>query len=95
MSIEKLNAVEALLQAANHKATNLLISTSLIVTGQVTKEAAKIPEYATLSDFGWLGIGAPTWLQIIGGVWIILQILNFCGFFRGIAWLYKKLKGDA
>lgn len=93
MNAEKLDALANLAQMLNHKATNFTISASLIVTGQVAKESAKTPEYASMADFGWLGIGAPTWLQIIGGVWIILQIMNFCGVFRGISWVYKKLKG--
>lgn len=93
MTEKMLSALDHLIQAANHKATNFTISASLVVTGQVTKEVAKTPDYTTLADIGMAGISFASWLQIVGGIWIVLQILNFCGAFKGIAWLYNKLRG--
>lgn len=93
MTEKMLSALDHLVQAANHKATNLTISASLVVTGQVTKEVSKTPDYITLADIGMAGISLASWLQIVGGIWIVLQILNFCGAFKAIAWIYKKIKG--
>lgn len=91
MTEKILSALDQLIQAANHKATNFTISASLVVTGQVTKEVSKAPDYITLADIGMAGISFASWLQIVGGIWIVLQILNFCGAFKAIAWVYKKV----
>lgn len=91
MTEKMLSALEHLIQAANHKATNFTISTGLIVTGQAVKEAEKAPQYVSLAEVGMAGLSFASWLQIVGGIWIIIQILNFFGLKDAIKWAYNKL----
>lgn len=93
MTEKILSSLEHLIHAINHKATNFGISASLIVTGQVTKEVAKTPDYISLADVGMAGLSFASWLQIVGGIWIIIQILNFFGLKDAVKWIYKKLIG--
>lgn len=92
MSERILSVLAPIIEYANNKIANFAISASLVVTGQVTKEVAKEPQYISLADIGVMGISLASWLQIIGGIWIILQILNFCGFFRAISLLIRFIQ---
>lgn len=91
MTEKILSALDHLMQAANHKITNLTISVSLVASGTVVKEAHHSPQYASLAEIGMAGLSVASWLQLIGGLWILIQILNFFGLKDGIVWLYKKV----
>jgi hypothetical protein len=72
------SALDHLIQAANHKITNWTISLTLVATGAAAKEAQE-SKYVSLAEIGVAGLSIASWLQLVGGLWIIIQILNFFG----------------
>lgn len=90
MAEKILSALDHLLQAANHKITNWTISLTLVATGAAAKEAQE-SKYVSLAEIGVAGLSIASWLQLVGGLWIIIQILNFFGLKDAIKWAYEKL----
>jgi hypothetical protein len=84
------SALDHLIQAANHKITNWTISLTLVATGAAAKEAQE-SKYVSLAEIGVAGLSIASWLQLVGGLWIIIQILNFFGLKDAIKWAYEKL----
>lgn len=85
------SALDHLLQAANHKITNWTISLTLVATGAAAKEAQEF-KYVSLAEIGVAGLSIASWLQLVGGLWIIIQILNFFGLKEGVLWVFAKIK---
>lgn len=88
------SALDAIIQAANHKATNYAIAAGLVVTGQTAKEASA-PEFKSLSDIPVTelfahDLSAAAVASLVGSAWIIFQFSR--EIIRGIVWLWGRYR---
>lgn len=88
------SALDAMIQAANHKATNYAIAAGLVVTGQTAKEAGS-PEFKSLSDIHVTelfshDLSAAAVATLVGSAWIIFQFSR--EIIRGIVWALRKYR---
>lgn len=89
-------ALDAIAQAINNKISNLIIASSVAVAGQVSDKISP-PQFKPLSEIPITQIfnepqSAGNIITMIGCVWIMLQILNLCGAFKLISWVWGKLR---
>lgn len=95
MTEKMLSAVEHLLQVINNKATNLSIAAGVVVAGQTAKDASasefKSLSEISLSELFMHELSVASIISLIGCAYIVLQLLNLCGFFKAIKWVYNKL----
>lgn len=92
MTGHAINALEALIQALNHKISNLIIASGLVVAGQVSEKLTP-PQYKPLSEISVTEIftdqqSAGTYIAVVGCCWIIMQMSAMA--IRGINWLMQK-----
>lgn len=82
---------EALSQFLTSKITSAVVAGSIVVSA----EAKKPSPFIDLADYGMLSISLPTWMQIVGSLWILTLLLEKIGIFRLIKWAWQKVFGDA
>jgi len=96
MTEHAISALDAVAQAINNKISNLIIASSVAVAGQVS-DKINPPQFKPLSEIPLSDIfsepqSAGNIITMIGCVWIILQILNLCGAFKFLGWLWGKFR---
>lgn len=57
----------------------------------VSAESSKPQQFINLADYGLFSLSIPTWMQIIGSVWILTLLLEKWGVFKFIRWAFKKV----
>ena len=75
-------------ETLQNKIVSFAGAVGLVVSGEVSK-----PTYVNLAEDGFLWFTYAGWMQVIGCLWISILILEKCKVFRGVAWIYKTLKG--
>lgn len=85
-----LDALDPMIQAANNKITTMFVAAGTLAVGQTSsvKSLNEIP----LSEIFQHELSALAWTMLIASAWIIVQFLNFTGVFKGIAWLWGKIR---
>ncbi len=83
------NVWDAIAQFLTSKVTNTVLASTIIVSA----EASKPSPFINLADYGILSIAIPSWMQIVGTLWILTLLLEKIGLFKLVAWVYKKLRG--
>jgi len=96
MNAQESGVVDVIVQAINNKFSNLIIASSVAVAGQVSDKITS-PQYKPLSEIPITHIftepqSAGNIITMIGCFWIILQILNLCGAFKFIGWVWGKFR---
>lgn len=96
MKENALNVVDAIALAINNKVSNLIIASSVAVAGQVSDKISQ-PQFKPLSEIPITHIfsepqSAGNIITMIGCLWIMLQILNLCGAFKLIGWVWEKFR---
>ena len=82
---------DAVAQFLTSKITNTVLASTIIVSAETSKPDPCI----NLADYGLLSLSIPSWMQIVGSLWILTLLLEKIGLFRLIAWIWKKASGYA
>jgi hypothetical protein len=78
---------DAMAQFLTSKITNTVLASTLIVSAENSK-----PEpFINLADYGLLSLSIPSWMQIVGSLWILTLLLEKIGLFKLIAWLWRRI----
>jgi len=77
---------DAAAQFLTSKVTNTILASTIIVSAEASKPAP----FINLADYGFLSIAIPTWMQIVGSLWILTLLLEKIGVFRLVKWLWQK-----
>lgn len=88
-------AIENLFQVLNHKISNLIIASGLVVVGRFSENLTP-PQYKPISEVSVIEIftepqSAGTYFSAVGCCWIMMQMLAMM--IKTSIWAYKKIKG--
>jgi hypothetical protein len=87
----KLELIEPLLSAINHKLTTTFIAGAVAVTSQTSPAVKSLNEIPITEIFSH-DLSALAWTMLIATGWIIVQFLNMAGVFKGIGWLWSRYR---
>jgi hypothetical protein len=90
MSI-KLELVEPLVSAINHKITTTFIAGAVAVTSQTSPSVTSLNDIPITEIFNH-ELSALAWTMLIATGWIIVQFLNMAGVFKGIGWVWRRIR---
>jgi len=87
---DAISVIDPLIQAANNKITTMFVAAGTLAVGQTSsvKSLNEIP----ITEIFQHDLSALAWTMLIASAWIIVQFLNFAGVFRGIGWLWRRLR---
>lgn len=95
MTEHALNAIDALMQALNHKISNFIIASGLVVVGQASEKLTP-PQYKPLGEISISQIftepqSAGTYIAVVGCCWILMQMAAMG--VKAIRWAVEKYRG--
>lgn len=82
---------EALSQFLTSKITSAVGAGGVFVGAEVIKKSSTF----SLSDYSFLTVPVPEWMQIMASFWIFTLIIEKYGFFKFVKWAWQKVFGDA